>query len=83
MVVVTPSLPPDLESEVSAFLDHSRHCPPSQPLSLATVKLCRRLVGQAPWGEDAGELRDLLRRRVGQRCMDDPGQAVVGNLVRR
>ncbi len=83
--VSAASLPPDLEEEVSAFLDASfRLQDPSgssgsAQLSLAAVKLLRRLVGQAPW-QNAAELLHLLRRRILQA---GASATLPGNLTRR
>ncbi len=79
-----PRLPDDLEVEVSSFFEDIKQgkLAGSLPLSMATVKLIKRLVGQGAWG-NARDLMELLRRRLGKRCQEDPGKAVVGNLVRR
>ncbi len=61
-------LSPELESEVSSFLEDLRQerVSGSLHISLATVKLTKRLVGQAQWN-CARDIMELLRNRSGGR----------------
>ncbi len=79
-----PQLPSDLESEVNTFVDDIRHgrLAGSLHISISTVKLVKRLIGQAPW-QNANELMLLLKDKLGRNFHDDPGVVTVGNLVRR